>query len=311
MSDYNQWFFGIDAGGTQTCLYARSIGIGSDFHLSGGPANAFRHGKNQAALTISHLINDGLNHLPHGKLCGIHAGIAGVGSEHVLKEILEKIYSHIKFNFQYKITVSNDGLIALEGALSGENGLLFIAGTGSGVLAKTGPKLSDMIHIGGWGYSIGDEGSGYSIGRRTMTAIAHAIDGGPATALTDMARSELRISDRRSLLHTISESNWKFQDLASQTLDAAKNGDEVATSIIQHETKLLVSQSEWIFKKYPKLNPIFTAIGGLTNDDYYLECLCEAVKQAWPSLTYKTPLNTPAEGAVKIAINRFNNSDDY
>ncbi len=310
MSDFNQWFFGIDAGGTHTRLYARSLGKSSDFHLSGGPANAFREGKNQSALTISHLINDGLNHLPHGKLCGIHAGIAGVGSNHVLQEIQGQICHHIDFDNQYQMTVSNDGLIALEGAFSGENGLLFIAGTGSGVLAKTGPNLSDMMHVGGWGYIIGDEGSGYSIGQRTMTAIAHAIDGGPTTVLRDMAESKMGITDRRSLLDTISNPDWKFQHLVSDTLDAAANGDEVAISIIKYETQLLTSQSEWILTEYPNLNPVFTVIGGLSNHDYYLKSICEAVNPIWPSATYQAPLSTPAEGAAQIAINRFISSDD-
>jgi len=308
MNDSNQWFFGIDAGGTHTRLYARSTGTCSDFHLSGGPANAFREGKDQAALVISHLINDALNRLPSGTLCGIHAGIAGVGSEFVLQQILEKIYSHIEVDHTSLMTVSNDGLIALEGAFSGKNGLLFIAGTGSGVLAKTGPQLSDMIHIGGWGYIIGDEGSGYSIGRRTMAAIAHALDGGPTTVLSDMARSQLGVVDRRSLLHTISQPDWKFQHLVSETLKAATNGDEIAISIIENETQLLASQSGWILSNYPKLTPVFAVIGGLSNDEFYVKCMRKAVKEIWPSATYIVPVSTPVEGATQIAINRFKDS---
>ena len=311
MSNLNEWFFGIDAGASQTRLYAHTKDRSSDFRLFGGPANAFRDGKNHAAFMVSRLINEGYGQIPPGTLCGIHAGIAGIGSLKGLQGILDQLYSLTDAGKTCKISVSNDGLIALQGALSGGSGLVFIAGTGSGVLAKTGPSLSDMVHVGGWGYSIGDEGSGYSIGRRTMAAIAHQMDGGPSTILSDMAKHHLGVRDRYSLLNNISQPDWRFQDIVPHTLNAAEQGDEIATSIVENETKLLANQLTWILNKYPNLNPVFTAIGGLCNHQYYLRNLSDAVTQIWPEASYIAPQYTPAEGAAQIAVKRFNNSDGF
>jgi len=311
MTNSNGWFFGIDAGGTQTRLYAHTQDEHSDFRLFGGPANAFRDGKKHVAFMVSRLINKGYDQIQPGTLCGIHAGIAGVGSIEGHQSILDEIYSLTDAGNICKISVSNDGLIALQGALSGGTGLVFIVGTGSGVLAKTGSSLSDMIHVGGWGYSIGDEGSGYSMGRRTMAAIAHQIDGGPRTMLSEIAKHHLGVTDRYSLLNKISQSDWKFQDIVPHTLNAAAQGDEIAAWIVQYETKMLVHQVTWILKKHPDLNPVFTAIGGLCNHEYYLTNLSDAVAKVWPNASYVAPKYTPAEGAAQIAYRHFNHPDDF
>jgi len=311
MTDLNRWFFGIDAGGTQTRLYAQSKEKKTSFRLFGGPANVFRDGKKHAAMIVSRLINEGYGKIPSGTLCGIHAGIAGVGSVNGLRGFEEQINRLTDAGNICKISVSNDGLIALHGALSGGRGLVFIAGTGSGVLARTGPSLSDMVHVGGWGYSIGDEGSGYSIGQRGMAAIAHQIDGGPYTRLGEIAEKQIGITDRHSLLSKISQPDWRYQDFVVHVLNAAVQGDAIATGIVEQETKMLANQLTWILKKHPDLNPVFTVIGGLSNNEYYLNHLCDAVTHIWTEASYTDPHYTPAEGAAQIALNRFSNSDGF
>ena len=178
-------------------------------------------------------------------------------------------------------------------------------------MARTGPDLSMIHHIGGWGYLIGDEGSGYSIGRRAISAVAHAFDGGPKTQLTHIAESCLNIFDRSSLLSTISKPNWKFQQVAPFVLKAAEDGDQVATSLVREEIQLLANQSEWILQSIPDLQPRFTVVGGLTNNDYYIEALCQAMGKIWPIASFSAPCATPAEGAVQIAMQKSNGSAGY
>ncbi len=304
----NDWYFGIDAGATKTRLYARTESGTSDLEFLGGPANVLRQGIEQTASLLSSLINKALDKIPGGSLRAVHAGIAGAS----LPSIQEKLIRHIRLMTHSKrplhITISHDGVIALEGALAGKRGLVFIAGTGSGVMARTGPDLSEYCHVGGWGYLIGDEGSGYTIGRRAMTAIAQALDGGPETQLTQLAKSHLNIHDRQSLLRVINQPDWKFQDMAPLTLEAAENGDVVASSVVNKETNMLAEQAHLILRKHPNLTPTYTIIGGLSNHKYYEKRLCAAMEKIWPIAKYISPDAPPAEGAVRIAIRQSTDS---
>ena len=165
------------------------------------------------------------------------------------------------------------------------------------------------MHVGGWGHLIGDEGSGYSIGKCAISAIAHKLDGGPSTSLSCFAESDLTIFDRQSLLKTISHPDWRFQDLAPEVLYAAERGDEVAATIIREETELLARQAKLLLDQYPDLTPRFTIIGGLSNNEYYVNSICRVMEHIWPSATFVTPLATPAEGAAQIAMQKYLDSD--
>jgi len=305
----NDWFFGIDAGGTKTRLYARSGDNDSSFRLYGGPANVYRQGKEETASILSTLINDALGRLPGGTLRAVHAGIAGAGTQDAKEYLRNHIPHLLDTNTSILISITNDCITALVGSFAGEKGLLFIAGTGSGVIARTGRDISNIRHVGGWGYLIGDEGSGYSLGRRAIASIAQALDGGPPTTLTAFAESSLAILDRQSLLKSISHPDWKFQHLAPIVLEAATNGDEVATTIVRKETELLAIQSKWILNKHPDLPPRFTIIGGLSRNEYYVRNMCNAMKTIWPPAAFTAPLSTPVEGAARLAIRQFIDSD--
>ena len=71
--------------------------------------------------------------------------------------------------------VLNDVHVAFEGALAGRAGVLSLAGTGS--MAWAGDAGGSHRRTGGWGDLIGDEGSGYWIGREALSEVTRAIDG--------------------------------------------------------------------------------------------------------------------------------------
>ncbi len=300
----NDWFFGIDAGATQTRLYASSQSVETDFELFGGPANVVRQGKKQTGTVLSCLINDALKKIPEKSLCAVHAGVAGASPPRVQEALIHDIRLRVNATHPYQMSISHDGIIALQGAFTGETGLLFIAGTGSGVMARTGISFAETAHVGGWGYLIGDEGSGYSMGRRTLTAVAHALDGGPETILTKLVHSTFGIHDRYSLISTLARDDWEFPRVAPLILNAANQGDAVAISLVQKETELLARQSKWLLAKYPNLTPRYTIIGGLSNNEYYVNTFRRAMKKIWPAGVFALPNATPAEGAVQIAMNQ-------
>src|SRR5258707_496529 len=67
----------------------------------------------------------------------------------------------------------------------GSKTLAVVAGTGSIALGRDARGAT--ARSGGWGHLIGDEGSGYDIGRSCLQAVTRAADGrGPPTTLVDL-----------------------------------------------------------------------------------------------------------------------------
>ena len=73
-----------------------------------------------------------------------------------------------------ELTVLGDVNIAVKGAFRDEDGIVMAIGTGS-VLAR---QRGGVFHrLGGYGFSLGDEGSGAWIGREALRRSLHARDG--------------------------------------------------------------------------------------------------------------------------------------
>lgn len=82
-----------------------------------------------------------------------------------------------------RIAVEPDYQIAFDGALSGDDGVLVLSGTGSAAFAR---RADVAIRIGGRGWEYGDEGSGAHLTNDATRRTLRALDGlGPASPLTD------------------------------------------------------------------------------------------------------------------------------
>lgn len=73
------------------------------------------------------------------------------------------------------LALENDIEIAHRGAFLGGGGVFLLAGTGSVALAREGQE-GRSERAGGWGWLLGDEGSGYWIGREALARTSRAID---------------------------------------------------------------------------------------------------------------------------------------
>ncbi|GAA1395188.1 N-acetylglucosamine kinase [Luteococcus peritonei] len=86
------------------------------------------------------------------------------------------------------VHLAHDSTTSYLGALGDVPGVVVAAGTGVVTLAV---GLERVARVDGWGFLIGDAGSGYWIGRAGLDAVMRAHDGrGPATSLTEPAVAE-------------------------------------------------------------------------------------------------------------------------
>src|SRR5258705_4161625 len=181
---------GIDAGGTKTvCLLADQHGVivseargpGANLHAAGELAvEKVLHGVMESAIGDRSIVP-----------AAICLGIAGVDRQdeaRTVSAIMRRI------GHKSRVLVVNDALIALVAGARDAAGVVIIAGTGSIVYGRN--ASGDAARAGGWGHMIGDEGSGYWIGREALSAVMRAGDGrGPATALTADVLAHFEIAD--------------------------------------------------------------------------------------------------------------------
>jgi len=209
----------------------------------------------------------------------------------------------IKIKF---VKVVSDARIALEGAFSGKAGCILIAGTGSILFGK---DKNGFIHRnGGFGRLIGDEGSGHSIGRKGLSAVAKELDGrGRATLITQLLNEKYNISSAPDLIINVYKNDFDIASVAEVVLSAAGEKDPVALQILNEEADELLLHINAVMKKMKskKLEIAFTG-SLIANKNFYSDMLRKKIAGNFPSVKIKKPDNTPVGGAILLAKEMLN-----
>jgi N-acetylglucosamine kinase-like BadF-type ATPase len=140
--------------------------------------------------------------------------------------------------------ILNDVDAAHIGAFAGGAGILILSGTGSMAWARDAAGRS--YRVGGWGETIGDEGSGHWIGRRVLGLVSQSIDGrAPPTPLVDGVFEQLGL-DRSNPMNALE--GWvsrlerpraEISALAPIAARLAETGDAGATALIEQAAEEL------------------------------------------------------------------------
>jgi glucosamine kinase len=158
---------GIDGGGTST----RAVVADAQGRIVGrgeAGASALNQGTEQAWKHIGDAIDRaGVTGLALQD-CAVGLGLSGTGVPAQLRAFIAADPGVARF------TLVTDGLVALLGAHGGRPGALLISGTGS-VAEALLPDGSRRM-VGGWGWQIGDEGSGAWLGQQAMKLAQAAYD---------------------------------------------------------------------------------------------------------------------------------------
>ena len=175
-----KYLIGIDGGGTSTrARLVRADGAVIGFGEAGpsglgqGIAQAWGHVQQAVAAAARAA---GLPEPPSPHECAIGLGLAGAHVKARCDEFLRQAPAYAR------IALDHDGCTALLGAHGGRPGVIVIAGTGSvgEALHADGRRES----VSGWGFPVGDEGSGAWLGLSAMREAQRALDGrGKAGAL--------------------------------------------------------------------------------------------------------------------------------
>lgn len=221
---------GLDGGGTATRI-ALADGHGRELLRRTGAAGLIDPQRpGAAAVPLIRLIRDAAAEaevpLPTAALC---AGLAGAGTPAHRDAVRDELAIA---GVADRIVVVPDGEIALKGALAGAPGVLLVAGTGSGAWGRG--EDGRLARCGGWGGVVGDEGSGYAIGRAGLRAALRAADGrGEATALLPELLAALDVAEPEDIAAWAGRAaKGDIAALGPVVIRVAESGEPVAAGIV-------------------------------------------------------------------------------
>lgn len=287
-------FIGVDGGGSKCratiyCADGTVLGTGV-----AGRANPL-HGLAQTfesiqASTRLALLDAGMNE-SDSYLLVAGLGLAGVNVPRLYRDVTN--WQH-PFAAMY---VTTDLHTACIGAHGGADGAVIITGTGSCGYAHVGDT---SLSIGGYGFALGDKGSGAWLGLKAAEHVLLVLDGfAVPTRLTDMLLNEFGVTDALGIVENLAgKSSSCYAALARSVLDCANEGDAVATAIVQEGADYISDMARKLFS----LNPVrFSMIGGLAEP-----------LQAWLGADVVAKISEtlapPELGAMYFAQQEFNKS---
>ena len=294
---------GIDAGGTKTMCLLADEHQQIISHARGPGANLQAVGELQVEKVLHDVMEQAIgdrNVLPAAICLGI-AGVDRPNDAAVVRGIMKRI------GYKARIVIVNDALIALETGAPGQPGIVVISGTGS--IAYGRNAAGEAARSGGWGYALGDEGSGYWIGRAALRAVLRAADQrGPRTILTPMLLQHFSVTQPQLLLHEIYHHHLEpvaIGALASCVRDAFNEGDQAATGILRGAADELEGAALSVARRLELIAEAFTFVlsGGIFRAVPWLaEELARRLPASAPRSVTKLLDREPAEGAVTLAI---------
>ncbi|MDQ0862320.1 BadF/BadG/BcrA/BcrD ATPase family protein [Bacillus sp. V2I10] len=206
-----------------------------------------------------------------------------------------------------KIIIENDALSTLIGATSNRPGALVISGTGSIAFAHNGK--GEYVRAGGWGHKVGDEGSGYWIGKEAIRSILMMSDGrGPNTILRDKVLKALSLPTVEALYNWIYGANDSVDTISeiAQIVEVSRReGDSVSHTILDAASDelflLLFAVMEKTLNTHEN-NTIILQGGILKHNQYIQKRLSDKVKNQFPNSRLITANLEPYEYIVQRGI---------
>jgi glucosamine kinase len=192
------------------------------------------------------------------------------------------------------ITVVHDARLVLAAARV-DFGIALISGTGS--VAYGRDRDGQEARAGGWGWLVGDDGSGAWVAREASREVLRRSDAGePLGKLGEGMLGATKARDATDFvgrLHRLSEPG-EWAALAGVVFEAANN-DAGAASLVEHAASALADLVVSVRKKLSLDGPIVLAGGQLLNQPR----LESAVRRRLgPAMRLEEP---PVAGAVRLA----------
>ncbi len=293
----DEYFVGVDAGGTKT-----ELRVISPHRLT--VERVRLPGFNYQSGNLKEFVKDIRNTLDRIKKDHrlerygfMVAGVAGV----FLPYEKEKVAMVLEELTGIKTRVMSDMEILLYGTWDGEPGMVLIAGTGSIAAAL----LSDgkVVRKGGYGYIIGDIGSGAWFGLNAVRAALNSFEGlGPKTILQDEVFKFFGAGSPRELIGKFYAEKDKpglLGKLFPIILDSYFKGDAVSEKILEEGMEGLVNMLR-VIREETDVIPRVLLSGGLFKNSSFHRMFIKKLKGFSVEMLGSEPSYLAAKLALKF-----------
>ncbi len=303
----NDFFIAFDGGGTKTiCIIGDSKGTiiasatGTSTNIKSRPQDLVKEVIHELLGKV--LLSENIN---VNQIKGVFVSTAGGDREEDRKRWKQWI---LEYGVNPKIiNVENDAVGALTAGTKTNTGIVLIAGTGSiCYLVKEGN--SKPRRVGGWGYLLGDEGSGYDIGNQALKIILRSHDGrdGTKEALTEYILGQFGLDSPEQLITYIYENPYPRKLIASvaqYVITLAEQEEIHAREIIQQAIDKLVELVISIVREDIDSNTFPLVIsGGLFYSIYFKEIFEQTMRINGLNQTVILPEYPPIVGSYIQAL---------
>lgn len=283
------FFIGIDGGGT-SCRAALARADGA----------IVGRGKSGAANILTDL-DGGVRHIVEAAgaacvnagydtdilaSCDVVLGLAGANVEATVGAVVERLPFR-------RCAVESDALIAAHGALGDDDGAVAILGTGSVFATKANGVVRT---IGGWGFVVGDQGSGAVLGRSLMQEALLAHDGvRTGSAVTEFVMRDFDNDPQKLVAFAHGALPGAFARYAPDIFSFANEGDDIAGGLLRTAAREVDACLDVVMQgPEPKL----CLLGGLG-----------AAFEPWLKEAHRACIvaskGDALEGASRLAVERF------
>jgi glucosamine kinase len=245
---------GLDIGGTKTRGVRFEDGaVVADESV--GSSNVQNVSREEAARNLAELFS----RIGGGAVAQVYAGAGGIDTDDDAAALAALIAPHVA---GARITVVHDSrlLLAAGGA---STGVAVIGGTGSAAWGRNGQ--GQEARAGGWGYLLGDEGSGYWLGRE---AVRHSLrrmnQGLQPDELTTALLASCGVDHPNKLIalfHSAATGRRYWAQQARLVVEAADAGHEASRELVDQAGRDLAQLAEQTLRQLGIEGPVILGSG--------------------------------------------------
>jgi glucosamine kinase len=280
---------GLDVGGSTTRAVRSASGVVLA-EARAGSANIASVGVAEAGRQLDAV----LAAVGTADVAAVCAGAAGADNPESVAVVRELVAERVP---GARVLVVHDAQLLLAAAGT-DVGVAVISGTGSSAWGIR----ADGTHAraGGWGFLLGDEGSGYRV---AIDAVQHALRlvdaGAPADALSRAIVAACGVSGPELLIphvHTVRDRSY-WADLARIVPELAAGGDPAARAVLDAAADALAGIATTVLSRLDIDGPVVLGGGFVVNQPL----LQQAVRERLPGSTVHVLTEPPVRGAVRLA----------
>lgn len=296
--DCRRFFLGLDGGGTKTTVLVGDENGNVLYKTVGDTINYCAVGMQQARENMQAMLctvarDTKINHFA-GVCIGMSA-LFGRASAEETAAFCDGIFS------ADKIIMDSDLYIAL--AATGEKGAAAVGICGTGSMACGRTESGRIITKGGYGYLLGDEGSGFCIAQNGLFAAVRAAEqSGDHTTLLQAALEFWGVKTAPQLIEVFYDPPMERNQIAKFApcvIKEAENGDKIALQVVKQQAGLFADTAKALLRELPQTIPFYVYGGIFEHNELFRALFANEI----PDRNIVLLTKTPAEGALWAAVN--------